>query len=630
MDLFDLMAKITLDSSEYEKGLGESEKAATSFGQKLKTGLGTAGKVAAGTIVAVGTGAAALTTSMVKGAGKVASYGDHIDKMSQKMGISATAYQEWDAILQHSGTSIDSMQKGMMTLSKAAVDGSDAFKKLGLSQDDVASMSQEELFAATIKGLQGMEEGSERTALAQQLLGGAAKELGPLLNKSAEDTEAMRQKVHELGGVMSDEAVKSAAAYQDSLQDMQAAFSGLKNSLFSNFMPGITSVMDGVTAIFSGDTDGGVAQVSQGISDIIGRISAGMPKLIQIGGKIVKGLLTAITSNLPLILKEGATILTDLATGIVQALPELIQTGLDIILELASAIVEALPELIPTIVEVVMSIADMLTDPATLVSLLNAAIQIIMALANGLIQAIPTLIEKAPEIISNLVTAIISAAPMLLESGKTLISNLLSGVSSAYVSLVTAGRTILDKIKAGISIAWTTFTTYISTKFNEVKDKLTKPVEDAKEAIKNIIENIKGFFNFTAKTPKIKLPHFAIEPKGWKIGDLLKGTIPTLSISWYKKAYDNPYMFTEPTVVGNRGFGDGQGGEIVYGHENLMDDIRAASADNERLDMIVGLLQDIVANGLNANIGKNQLYKTMADMNRSRNYATGYNGFGGV
>lgn len=117
-------------------------------------------------------------------------------------------------------------------------------------------MSQEELFNATIAGLQNVENETERTYLAGQLLGRGATELGALLNTSAEDTEAMRQQVHDLGGVMSDEAVKSAAAYQDSLQNMQVAFGGLKNNLISGFMPSITTVMDGLAAIFSGDKSG--------------------------------------------------------------------------------------------------------------------------------------------------------------------------------------------------------------------------------------------------------------------------------------------------------------------------------------------------------------------------------------
>jgi hypothetical protein len=214
MDVFDLFAKLSLDSSEYEKGLGDAEKKGSGFGK----GLGSAAKVGAAAVAAVGAAAVGAGVALVKGTGDVAAYGDNIDKMSQKMGISAKAYQEWDAVLQHSGTSIDSMSRGMQTLQKNAVNSADKFAKLGLTQEQIANMSTEELFSATITGLQNMGEGAERTALASELLGGSAKELGALLNTSAEDTQAMKDRVNELGGVMSDDAVKADFDFREYME----------------------------------------------------------------------------------------------------------------------------------------------------------------------------------------------------------------------------------------------------------------------------------------------------------------------------------------------------------------------------------------------------------------------------
>ena len=61
------------------------------------------------------------------------------------------------------------------------------------------------------------------------------------------------------------------------------------------------------------------------------------------------------------------------------------------------------------------------------------------------------------------------------------------------------------------------------------------PIETLKQKVSDIVEKIKGFFKFNISLPHIKLPHFAIKPAGWKIGDLLKGSIPSLGISWYAK-----------------------------------------------------------------------------------------------
>ncbi len=358
---------------------GEAEKAGKSSGGKLGKALG---KGFIGATAALATGTAAMTAGFVAASGQVAEFGDHIDKMSQKMGISAEAYQEWDAILQHSGTNIDSMQRGMMTLSKAAESGSDAFEALGISQEQIASMSQEELFSATITALQGMEEGTERTALASQLLGGSAKELGALLNTSAEDTEAMRQRVHELGGVMSNEAVKAAAAYQDSLQDMKTALTGAKNSIMADFLPAMTTVMDGLTAIFSGDSSG-LEKVKAGIKEFANQIASAAPEIMTAGAEILVSLTEAIVANLPVLLDAAISAIETIVTGLLT--PEniglLIDAALSIIMALMNGMVDALPLIIQAAVTLITTLCQKLGDPDTINQLLAASWEIIKALA---------------------------------------------------------------------------------------------------------------------------------------------------------------------------------------------------------------------------------------------------------
>ncbi|MBQ0099705.1 MAG: hypothetical protein KBS91_04085 [Firmicutes bacterium] len=64
---------------------------------------------------------------------------------------------------------------------------------------------------------------------------------------------------------MSNEAVKNSAMFQDSLQNLQTAIKGAKNTVFSEFLPSITSVMDGLTMIFSGNSEGGLAKINEGV-----------------------------------------------------------------------------------------------------------------------------------------------------------------------------------------------------------------------------------------------------------------------------------------------------------------------------------------------------------------------------
>lgn len=357
MDALSLMATLGLDSSDFEKGLSDSSSEAHSFastiGDVMRSAINAVGEV----ISTIGD----LGKKFVNAASEVAQYGDSIDKTSQKFGLSAQSYQEWDFILQHSGSSISAMRTGMRQLSSAVASGSDAFQKLGISQADVASMSQEELFSATISALQNIEDETQRTAIATELFGRSAQELGPLLNTSAEDTEAMRQRVHDLGGVMSDEAVKASARYQDSLQDMQYALNGVKNNMMANFLPGMATVMDGLADLFSGNGSG-TAKIVEGIYSVVDNMRDLAPKLANRIKTTIKQVMPAIKVALKALVEIIGDLLpiiidaiTELVPIIAEALPGIIETTLPAILGALGTLVGSIITNLPAILSALWS-----------------------------------------------------------------------------------------------------------------------------------------------------------------------------------------------------------------------------------------------------------------------------------
>lgn len=444
MDVFDLFAKLSLDSSEYEQGLSDAENKGSNFGANLAG----ATKVGITAIAAVGTAAVATGASFVKGAGDVASYGDNIDKMSQKMGISAQAYQEWDAVMQHSGTTIEALKPSMKTLAQQAEKGSDAFQKLGISEEEVATMSQEDLFSAVISGLQGMEEGTERTAITAELLGRGATELGALLNTSAEETQAMKDRVHELGGVMSDDAVKASAAFQDQLQDMQTGFAGLKRGMMSDFLPSLTTVMGGLTEIFAGNYDEGLSKITDGINNVVKKLTDVMPQMLTVGVNIVKSLAKAIIDNLPTIMPTLVSLVMDIGNMIIENLPLLIETGLEIILQIATGIAEALPELIPTIVDIIIEVVGTIIDNVDL--FIDAAIQLVLGLIQGIVQALPILIAKLPELIQKVIDAIVNNIPVILQAIVQINMAILQAIIENLPLLIKATIQIIGQIASAL------------------------------------------------------------------------------------------------------------------------------------------------------------------------------------
>lgn len=581
MDLMSLVARLTLDKSNYDSGLNDASNGAKSFGDKLKSGLGTAAKVGTAALATVGTAATAATTALLNQAGEVAAYGDNIDKASQKLGISAEAYQEWDAVMQHSGSSVDGFSKGLMNISAAldeltgmpevvidsqkvektktafenaslaveksritydaavkeygkgsaqaekallslqqaqnkaalaqseynsALEGTTpdlskstiAIMNLGVATKDSAGQmrNQEDVFADVITALQEIEDVNERTTIATTIFGKSAKELGPLLNTSAADTQAMKDRVHELGGVMSDEAVKAAAAYQDNLQDMNTAIDGVRRNIVSKFIPGLSDLMAAFTDILAGDDPG--EALEKAIDSIVGAMNNTVGLIVRLGEKVVPALVQAIVAAAPGLLDGAAQIVLTLGQAIIENLPMLIEAGLQVIVTLANAIAESLPTMIPTIVDVIMQIVDTLTEPSTLSALLDAALAIIIALAQGLIGAQPKLIAKVPEIIMNLVTALIDSAPQILEAALQLMVTYANGVVANTKAVIDAIGKVWDSIVSSITgfiagaVEWganllNTFTSGIVANINAVLKGISQMWDSIVKSITNFI-----------------------------------------------------------------------------------------------------------------------------------------------
>lgn len=421
-------------SNVLDKEAGNAGKQA---GGKLSNAFGAAAKGMVSAAVGIGTAAAGASAALVGTASATAQAGDNIDKMSQKLGVSSSFYQEWDAVLQHSGTSMDSMGATFKKLATASQDATDdqiaAFKQLGLSMDEVSNMSAEDLFTSVVSGLQGMEEGTERTALATTLLGKGAMELGPLLNTSAEDTQAMIDAVNELGGVMSDDAVKNSAAFQDQLQDMQTAMTGVKNNIITELLPGFTDLMGGFTGLITG-SDGASEQLTSGMQSIADNLTSSIPMIIE-----------GLKAVLPAILEVA---------------PELIRT-------LAEGILSALPELLPTLVQLILDITMMLIDLAP--QLLEAAVSIVTAIGQGLWDNKEIIISKLSDLVGNLVTFLV-------------------GLASKFGTFASE---IVAKIRTSLAEKWGNLKTYAGTLITQLKDKFIEKVKDFISLGKDIVDGIK-------------------------------------------------------------------------------------------------------------------------------------------
>lgn len=158
------------------------------------------------------------------------------------------------------------------------------------------------------------------------------------------------------------------------------------------------------------------------------------------------------------------------------------------------------------------------------------------------------------------------------------ITTFLSGVFTLdWTTAWTGIQTIVSGVFSGIG-------TLATTTWTNIQTTISTAIEAAKTTVSNAIEAIKGFFDFEFEWPDIPTPHFTVTPKGWKAGDLLKGTIPSIGISWYANAMNNPMLLRGATIFGMQDgqfLGGGEAGpEIVAGANTvqrmIFDAVRAA------------------------------------------------------
>lgn len=157
------------------------------------------------------------------------------------------------------------------------------------------------------------------------------------------------------------------------------------------------------------------------------------------------------------------------------------------------------------------------------------------------------------------------------------ISSSISGVVNKISSVIS---TVFNTIKSVITNVWNGIKNTTASVWNGIKSAIETPLNKAKSIVKSVVDAIKGFFNFNISWPHIPMPHFSITPRGWGVGDLLKGKIPKLGIDWYAKAMGEPRILDGAQIFGSMNgklLGGGEAGqEVLYGRAQLMRDISTA------------------------------------------------------
>lgn len=415
MNLFNLFATLTLDNSEYEKKLDQSQKSAGSFSSKVGTAFKTGARAVAGFVTgvaAVGAAIGGLVLNMVDA-------GSEIDDNAQKIGFSTEAYQYWALVMQRIGTDVSTLSlaiRNMTTFTQNLADGQGeallTLQKLGIGYEEFMAMTPEEQFYTLIDALQGMTDETEKTQIAQEIFGNRVyQELLPLLGMEQGSLEDLRNEFESLGLIMSDDMVKSIAAVGDKLDNLGNLFKVMGLNIAVDFLPEINNILDAFAALVTGSSsvEDAMQMIADSFVNVIKKIANAAPNIIEAAGNLILNVLVGILDVIADPEVVGA--LLNVLMSLLDTAIELIPTLLNSLLNFATALVLALLDLdwnnlIRTILDALLEIAAKLI-PNLITSILDILVALIETLVTVIPQAISDLFVFASELIKTLMNVLL-------------------------------------------------------------------------------------------------------------------------------------------------------------------------------------------------------------------------------
>ena len=610
MDLFDLVAKITLDSSEYERGIKEAGGGAAT----ISSGWKKAGGIAVGAVTAATVAVAGLTKKAVDSyadyeqlAGGVKKlYGDAAD---QVMKYAEEGYKT-------SGLSANKYMELATSFSASLINSLDGDSAKAAEQTDVAMRAISDnwnTFGGDLSSIQNAYQGfakSNFTMLDNLKLGygGTKTEMERLIadaneyakanGKAADlsidnfsDIVTAIELVQEKQGIAGTTAKEAATTISGSINMTKAAWENLVagfanpdadigelvQTLFEsvgtaaeNILPAIMQALEGIGQAFEEILPEIVAKIPAALS------SVGQP-LLNAGVGLVSSLVSGITQSGPLIISTAMELVGNLVLGIAQRLPDMIVAGVN---------------MIASLLEGLGSGGDELGDKIT---------EIVETLVKGLIEA-------APEIGRAMLRLLKAAADAFskinwLSLGLKMIRGVLNGIKSVGPTIISYVRSVVSSVLN--VLGFTGAVAKVTATFESIKTAISNKIESAKQKVSSVIEAIKGMFPFSlGKIFSFSVPSISIGSQSKNVGGKT-ATAPSFNVGWrhFAKAMDTPYMFTKPTIFDVAG---DAGDEIMYGRKNLMNDMKEAvgntgtiniylnyDASNDANDMVLD-----VANGI--------------------------------
>jgi phage-related protein len=475
-------------------------------------GVAKYGTVIAGAVTAAGSAVLGFAT-------KAAQQSDTIDEMSQKLGLSKTAYQEWGYVLKLNGGDIESMGVGMKSMTALMEDAqaggsksAEIFGRLGINIADVSKMSRENAFNTVVTALQGVTDETDRASLATQVFSKAGINLMPTINMTADQLQGMKDRAHELGLVLSDEAVTAGGQFADQMEETKATLGALGAQALAPLMPMLNDLMKSFTDV--------LPSLMSFIEPLVQQLMPVIQTLISQLLPVFMKLFEALTPIISPLVDVFMLFVNDILIPLIDLLTPIIAEFLPPLIDLFASLIPVLKPIIELFFQILQAILPPLIDVVgklitAAMPLIQMVLPILIDLFNMLAPILMPLIEIFMEIINLILPPITEAFNWLATNVLPLFANafqaiqpIIQGAMNVIMNII---KTVLALIKGDWSGAWdgiknifSSFATYVkaiaqafSDFFSGIWRGMKTAAVTAWESIKTLVTGIvQGIANF--------------------------------------------------------------------------------------------------------------------------------------
>lgn len=556
INLFDLFAKISLDTSEYDSGVKDVSKSGGSLASKLKNGLASAGKVAAAGIGAITAAAGAAVGGLLALESSTEEYRVAQGKLNtafEAAGYGAeTAQQAYNSFY------------GILGDTDTATEASQLLAKLADSAEDVSTWTD---IAAGVAGtfgdslpIEGLIEASNETAKVGQVTGVLADALNwagiseddfnARLSACSSESERNQLIMDTLSGTYDEaseafyrnnealvESRNNQAQLDATLATLGQTVSNVKNRLLTEFLPAISNVATAFSGMLSGAA-GADQEFASAVQGLVNVAVSKLPEFLSMGVQILSSLASGIVQSIPTLVAAVPQIVAEIGEALTELLPQVLNMGVQLLDQLVSGIETGLPDMVARLPQIVDNFLSFLTEH--LPDILDKGVEMLNSLVNGIINTIPQMVASLPKIITSFVTFIANNLPKIIEAGINILVNLIAGIIKAIPQLVAALPQIIAAIVDGIAVL-----------MGSIVDIGKNIVEGIWEGIQNAIgwftDKITGFFSGIIDGVKWML---GIHSPSRVFADMGKNMALGLGQGW-----DNEYDRIRRDIEGGMDFG---------------------------------------------------------------------------